>query len=93
MQPLVSIVLPVYNGERFLRQSIDSVLAQSYQNWELLILDDCSTDSSSDIGKEYVHKDSRIRYYRNESNLRLPGNLKRLTSAKLTAVSFVHTHL
>lgn len=77
MQPLVSIVLPVYNGERFLRQSIDSVLAQSYQNWELLILDDCSTDSSSDIGKEYVHKDSRIRYYRNESNLRLPGNLNR----------------
>ena len=77
MQPLVSIVLPVYNGERFLRASIDSVIAQTYQNWELLILDDCSTDSSPEIAKEYAQKDPRILYYRNEKNLRLPGNLNK----------------
>lgn len=77
MQPLVSIVLPVYNGEQFLRKSIDSVIAQTFQNWELLILDDCSTDATPDIAKEYAQKDSRILYHRNEKNLRLPGNLNK----------------
>lgn len=77
MSPLVSIVLPVYNGERFLRASIDSVIAQTFPNWELLILDDCSTDSSPEIAKEYEQRDSRIIYYRNEKNLRLPGNLNK----------------
>lgn len=77
MEPLVSIVLPVYNGEEYLRQSIDSVIAQTYQNWELLILDDCSTDASPEIAKAYCQSDPRIRYYRNEHNLRLPGNLNR----------------
>lgn len=74
---LVSIVLPVYNGEKYLRESIDSVLAQTYTNWELLILDDCSTDSSQQIAKEYVERDNRIHYFRNEHNLRLPRNLNR----------------
>lgn len=77
MSKLVSIVLPVYNGARFLRESIDSVLHQTYTNWELLILDDCSTDETSAISMEYTGIDSRIRYYRNEKNLRLPGNLNR----------------
>lgn len=77
MKDLISIVLPVYNGEKFLRESIESVLAQTYKNWELLILDDCSTDHTSDIAIEYTQKDSRIKYYRNESNLRLPRNLNR----------------
>ena len=53
MEELISIVLPVYNGEKYLRESIDSVLAQTYNNWELLIVDDCSTDSSAAIAKEY----------------------------------------
>lgn len=77
MQPLVSIVLPVYNGERFLSASIDSVIAQTFRNWELLILDDCSTDSSPEIAKEYAQNDPRIIYHRNEKNLRLPGNLNK----------------
>lgn len=74
---LISIVLPVYNGEEFLRESIDSVLAQTYKNWELLIVDDCSTDSSPEIAKEYVKRDNRIHYFRNEQNLRLPRNLNK----------------
>lgn len=74
---LVSIVLPVYNGERYMRESIDSVLSQTYNNWELLILDDCSTDSTPAIAQEYVMQDDRIKYYRNEKNLRLPKNLNK----------------
>lgn len=77
MEELISIVLPVYNGERYLRESIDSVLNQTYRNWELIIVDDCSTDSSAKIAKEYTKKDKRIYYYRNENNLRLPRNLNK----------------
>lgn len=75
--PLVSIVLPVYNGEDFMRISIDSCIAQTYKNWELIIVDDCSKDSTPEIAKEYEQKDKRIHYYRNETNLRLPRNLNR----------------
>ena len=77
MEELISIVLPVYNGEKYLRESIDSVLNQTYRNWELIIVDDCSTDSSAKIAKEYTNKDKRIYYYRNENNLRLPRNLNK----------------
>ena len=77
MKELISIVLPVYNGERYLRESIDSVLNQTYRNWELIIVDDCSTDSSAKIAREYTKKDKRIYYYRNENNLRLPRNLNK----------------
>lgn len=74
---LVSIVLPVYNGERFLSESIDSIIAQTYQNWELIIIDDCSSDNSPEIAKNYAKKDTRIMYYRNEQNLKLPRSLNR----------------
>lgn len=77
MNDLISIVLPVYNGAKYLRESIDSVLAQTYTNWELLIVDDCSRDETPAIAQEYAQKDSRIRYYRNEENLRLPRNLNK----------------
>jgi len=50
----VSVCLPVYNGERFLAQAIESVLKQSYADFELLIIDDCSTDSSAEIIQHYV---------------------------------------
>lgn len=77
MDDLISIVLPVYNGEKYLRESIESVIDQTYKTWELLILDDCSTDHSAEIIKEYVKKDQRIHYYKNETNLRLPRNLNK----------------
>lgn len=77
MNDLVSIVLPIYNGEKYMRESIESVIAQTYKNWELLILDDCSTDNTAIIANEYVNKDSRIKYFKNENNLRLPGNLNK----------------
>lgn len=74
---LISIVLPVYNGEKFLEKSIESCLYQTYANWELLIIDDGSVDKSAEIARQYEKRDSRIHYYRNEYNLKLPRTLNR----------------
>ncbi len=71
----VSIVLPVYNGEQFLSLSIESVLSQTYQNWELIIVNDCSTDNSPAIMEKYVEKDPRIRIIHNAENQKLPESL------------------
>lgn len=67
MKELVSVIMPTYNCGRFIRESIDSVLAQTYTNWELLIVDDCSTDETQRIVRTYT--DARIRYTRNEQNM------------------------
>lgn len=77
MTPIVSIVLPCYNGANFLAQSIDSVIAQTFTDWELIIVNDCSKDNSLDIMQQYAEKDSRIRIINNEYNLKLPGALNR----------------
>ena len=67
--PLVSVVTPVYNGEKFLRECIDSVLAQAFDDWEYVVLDNASTDATAEIVKAYAQKDHRIRYVRNERTL------------------------
>lgn len=72
-QPLVSIIMPVYNCESYLVESIESVLSQTYDNWELLIVDDGSKDNSVSIIKAYVEKDCRIRLFINESEEHGPG--------------------
>lgn len=59
---LVSIITPCYNSEEFISQAIDSVISQTYSNWEMIIVDDCSTDNSATIIQEYAKKDIRIRY-------------------------------
>lgn len=76
-EPLVSIVLPVYNGEKFLNTSIESCLEQTYKNWELLIVDDGSSDHSEEIARKFTERDTRIRYHRNPRNLKLPRTLNR----------------
>jgi teichuronic acid biosynthesis glycosyltransferase TuaG len=68
-QSLVSIVMPAYNSEKFIKDSIKSVLAQSYRNWELLILDDGSKDDTQNIIMEFCHIDSRIKAFPNLINL------------------------
>lgn len=71
----VTIVLPVYNGSRYLSASIESVLAQTYQNWELIIVNDCSSDNSPEIAEEYARRDGRIRVIHNGVNQKLPKSL------------------
>ena len=66
---LVSIIMPAYNSEKYIGETIESVLAQTYQNWELLIVDDCSTDNTPNIVRSYLAKDSRFKYYRLSQNL------------------------
>jgi glycosyltransferase involved in cell wall biosynthesis len=75
--PRVSIGLPVYNGEEFLEQALDSILLQSYPDFELIICDNGSTDQTSAICSKYTARDSRIRYYRNIENVGVDRNFNR----------------
>jgi len=69
VNPLVSIALCTYNGERFLSQQLDSILTQSYRNIEIVAVDDCSTDNTWNILQDYRTKDNRLQPYKNEHNL------------------------
>ena len=64
---LISIIVPIYNVENYLRQCLDSILNQTYQNFECLLINDGSPDNSADICREYVSKDSRFRYFEKEN--------------------------
>jgi len=64
-EPLVSIVTPVYNGDKYLAECIESVLSQTYENWEYLIVDNCSTDRSLEIARQYAARDKRIHVFEN----------------------------
>ena len=68
MNDLVSVIMPMYNAERFIKYAITSVISQSYTNWELLIIDDCSKDNSAKIVKEYTGIDNRIYYLKTETS-------------------------
>ena len=68
LQPLVSVITPVYACEKYIRQTIDSVISQTFANWEMILADDCSPDSSAQIIAEYMRQDARIRY------IKLPEN-------------------
>jgi glycosyltransferase involved in cell wall biosynthesis len=67
--PVVSVGLPVYNGEEFLPQSLDALLAQTYRDFELIISDNASTDGTADICRAYAARDSRVRYVRQAVNI------------------------
>lgn len=73
-QPLVSIVTPVYNEEECLADCVESVLAQSYQNWDYTIVNNCSTDRSLEIARRYAARDSRIRVHDNKQFLQMLVN-------------------
>ena len=66
---MVSIITPVFNCEKFLSECIDSVINQTFKEWELILVDDCSTDQSKSIIKDYVLKDSRIKFYFFDKNV------------------------
>lgn len=69
MNPLVSIITPSYNSEKFIARTIDSVMAQSYRHWEMLIIDDGSVDSSKDIITAYIRKNDKIKLLECKQNL------------------------
>src|SRR5207253_648120 len=77
-KPLVSFGMPVYDGERFIASALDSLLGQDYENFELLISDNASTDGTGEICRAYERRDARIHYYRNETNLGATKNFNRL---------------
>lgn len=75
MRNKISVVLPVYNGEKYLRGAIESIINQTYVNWELIIVNDCSADNSLKIAQEYAQKDGRIKIISNKVNKKLPASL------------------
>ena len=66
---MVSIVMPAYNAAKYLNESVESVVHQTYGDWELLILDDASEDGTAQMATEWMQRDARIRYVKNEENL------------------------
>ena len=77
-QPKLSIGLPIYNGEKFLEQAIESLLSQTFKDFEIIICDNASTDKTHEICKAYVARDNRIHYYRNETNIGCARNFARV---------------
>ncbi|MBF2026250.1 MAG: glycosyltransferase family 2 protein [Oscillatoriales cyanobacterium C42_A2020_001] len=77
MQPLISICIPSYNGEKYFRECLDSILAQTFTDFEVLIVDDQSSDATLSIAQEYAQRDPRIKVLQNAQNLGLVGNWNR----------------
>ena len=76
-EPTISIVLPVWNGERYLAEAIESILGQTFTDFELIIVNDCSTDGSLALAQQYASTDSRVIIVDNPQNLKLPASLNR----------------
>lgn len=77
MKPLVTVLMPVYNAEKYLSEAIDSILTQTYKNIEFLIINDGSTDNSESIILDYQSKNSTIVYIKNETNMKLIATLNK----------------
>lgn len=80
MKPAISVIMSVYNGEKYLVEAIESVRRQTFSNWELIVINDCSTDTTSEILADFSKMDERIKVYTNGVNLRLPSSLNKAIS-------------
>lgn len=80
MKPDISVIMSVYNGETYLKEAIESVIKQTFKNWELIIINDCSTDSTGEMLAEFASMDERIKVHTNEVNLKLPTSLNKAIS-------------
>lgn len=74
LQPLVSVITPVYNGGSYFVECIESILAQTYLNWDYTIVNNCSTDGTGEVARRYAAKDPRIRVYENPQFLQIAAN-------------------
>lgn len=79
MDPVVSVLIPTYNKAEFIEEAIESVLAQTYENFELIIVDDCSTDNTVNIVQKFLG-DRRIQFFQNKKNLGIGGNWNKALS-------------
>ena len=91
-KPLVSIGLPIYNGADSVRYALESLLAQDYENFELIISDNHSTDSTQEICLDYAARDKRIRYFRNEMNLGPRNNFNKIFELSRGEYFMWHAH-
>ncbi len=80
MTPCISVIMSVYNGEAYLKEAIESVINQTFENFELIIINDCSNDSTGEILADFARKDERIKVHTNEVNLKLPASLNKAVS-------------
>jgi glycosyltransferase involved in cell wall biosynthesis len=87
--PLVSIIIPTYNRSSIIVETLDSVFAQTYTNWECLIVDDGSTDNTNEVVKTYVEKDKRFQYYKRPNRYSTGGNGARNYGLEQAAGAFV----
>ena len=67
-EDLVSIIMPAYNCGNYIGITLESVISQTYRNWEVIVVDDCSSDNTAEVVKDYMMKEPRIKYYRLEKN-------------------------
>lgn len=91
-RPSLSIGLPVYNGENYLGAAVDSILAQTYSDFELIISDNASTDQTEAICRAYAAKDPRVKYYRNEVNIGGGRNFNRVFELATAELFRWHAH-
>ena len=77
MSPSISVVMSVYNGERYIRESVESILNQTYRDFEFILMDDASKDRTASLCRGYQKKDPRIRFYSNRENLGLTASLNK----------------
>src|ERR1700759_692275 len=88
-EPLVSVITPAYNAGNFIHETIDSVIAQTYTNWELIIIDDGSTDNTAAIVKQYVVRDSRIKYLYQQNGKQGKARNNGMTHSSGTIIAFL----
>lgn len=88
--PVISVALCTYNGEKYIREELESIIGQSYKNLEIIIVDDVSTDNTFDIVSDYSKSDNRVKCYQNEVNLGFNKNFEKaltLTTGNYIAIS------
>ena len=76
-KPKISVVTSVYNGEKYIKEAIESILAQTFEDFEWIVIDDASTDQTAEILHRYAEKDARIKIFKNETNKKLAASLNK----------------
>jgi len=90
MKPLVSIIIPTYNRAGIIGETLESIIKQSFSDWECIIVDDGSTDSTEAVVKEYTEKDSRFKYYRRPHEIIKGANSCRNYGFKKSAGKYIN---